>query len=457
MNMTEGPIAKKLLRFAVPLMLASLVQQLYNTVDLIVIGRFVGSAGTVGVATGGDIANFLTMACSGFSAAGQIYISQLVGAKQTRKVKYTIGTLITFMILISLFFTVVTVVCTNLFLGWMNCPEEAFGQARGYMIVTALGMPFIFGYNAVCGVLRGMGESRKPLTFIVIAAVSNIIMDILLVVVIPMEAVGTAIATVAAQLGSCIAAFTYLYRNRERFDFGFKRDDFRMRKDILKILLKLGVPKAAENSFINLSVLFCNSMINSYGIVAAAVNSVGNKVIRFANILRAGFGDAGGTAIGQNMGAQKFDRVKKIVHLVFLFSFLVCGFNAILCVTIPRQIFGIFNGEPEVLAASVPFMRIQVITLLLSSLAGTAFALIGGTGNPTLSFAAGMLDGVILRIGISLTLVNLFDMAEMGFYYGNAFARLGPVIVGSLYYFTGAWKRHKLLKDEPVSQEPQEE
>ncbi len=218
-DLTHGKILSTLLVFAIPIVLTNLIQQLYSMVDLIIVGQYVGSAGTVGVATGGEVSDLMTPVATAFSTAGQIYIAQLVGAKQDKKVKETIGTLLTLMFLISFACIILTVIFHRQILVLLNCPAEALQQATYYMIITTLGMPFIFGYNAVCGVLRGMGESKKPLIFILVAAGVNIVCDVLLVAVFRLEAAGTAIATVLSQFGAFAAAFYYLYRNKEQFDF----------------------------------------------------------------------------------------------------------------------------------------------------------------------------------------------------------------------------------------------
>ena len=219
MNLTEGSILKGLLAFAVPIVLTNVIQQLYSLVDLMVIGQFVGSAGTVGVSSGGEIADLVTPVATAFSNAGQIYIAQLFGAGMEEKIKRGVGTLISVMVLMSLGMMAVTIISCAPILHLLNCPQEAMAQAESYMIITALGMPFIFGYNAVCGALRGMGESRKPLTFIVIAAIINVVLDVVLVAVFHMDAAGTAIATVLAQVGSFAASFVPKCQHKGQLEF----------------------------------------------------------------------------------------------------------------------------------------------------------------------------------------------------------------------------------------------
>lgn len=228
-DLTEGPIFQNLVLFAIPMIFTNLIQQLYSMADLAIIGQFVGSVGTVGVSTGGEVSDLMTPVATSVSMAGQIYIAQLAGAKDMKRVKEALGTMLTFMLLLSVFATFVPILFWRPILALLNCPEEAIAQARNYMVICSFGMPFIFGYNAICAVLRGMGESKRPLEFVAVAATVNVFLDILLVAIIPLEAAGTAIATVASQIGSCVAAFIYLCRHKENFDFELKLSYFSMK------------------------------------------------------------------------------------------------------------------------------------------------------------------------------------------------------------------------------------
>ena len=445
--MTEGSILKTLLVFAVPILLTNLIQQLYNTVDLIIIGKFVGNEGTVGVSTGGDLINFITMLSIGFSSAGQVYVSQQVGARDYDNLKKTIGTLLSVMMGASLVFAAVGAIVAEPFLRMMNCPEEAFSQAVDYMRITCIGAPFIYGYNAVCGILRGMGESKRPMIFVIIAAVSNIIMDLLFVVVFRMNAAGTALATVIAQFASFAAAFVFMYRKREHFDFDFKLSSFKVYKKPLLVLLRLGIPRALQSSLINVSLLFCSSRINAFGIIASATNSVGNKVTRFANIITQSVDTGAATMIGQNLGARKNDRAKKTVHVALAIALGVAAVNSLAAIFAPRLIFSIFTNDPEVIEFGVTFMRISIITFILAAVMGPYQAMITGSGNASLGFLVGILDGVVLRIGLSLLFGELMGMGVVGYFYGNALPRLAPCIIGIIYFYTNAWEKRRLLTE----------
>lgn len=444
-DLTEGNILKLLIRFVVPLLLANFLQQLYNTVDMAVIGHFVGSEGTVGVSTGGEVATMLTFLATSFGSAAQIYVAQLYGAKDHKSINETIGTAVLFTMGTALVCTIVSILFCDAMLGWLNCPAEAFEQAKAYMIVVSIGLPFIFGYNCVCGILRGMGEAKRPLLFVAIAATANVVMDLLFVVVIPLEAAGTAIATVAAQLASFVAAAVFLYRKREQFELEFTVKGMRIDGHHLGVLLKLGIPLAAQSALIHFTQMICAAHVNNFGLVASATNSIGNKVQKLINVFVQSVNGGAGAMVGQNLGARKIDRVKKIVYTTIGLSSCLAAVSIIIAIFFPRQAFSIFTKDPEVIEFGVTYLRIAIIVFVLSPFQGSFRSVVTGSGFVQLSFFIGLLDGVILRLGISFLLAYVFDMGVIGFFYGNALARLGPIILSSAYFYSGKWKTRKLL------------
>lgn len=446
-NLTEGPILSTLLRFAVPIVLANLVQQLYSMVDLIVIGQYVGSVGTVGVNTGGEIIDMLTPVAMGFSTAGQIYIAQLAGAGDDAKVKRTVGTLLTFMLLFSALLGIGVIALSDFFLNMLNCPEEAWSQAKAYMIITALGTPFIFGYNAVCGVLRGMGESKRPLFFIIVAAVVNIVLDLLLVAVFHLEAAGTAIATAGSQLGSFAAAFYFMWKKREKFDFELKLSYFKVDPQILGILVKLGIPQVVRSILVRTGMLWVNATANSYGLVVSATNSVGNKLQKFLEVFIQGVDTAAAAMIGQNLGARKPERAGKITLCTAACTLVCAAASALLCILIPKQIFGLFTRDPAVQELGVTFLRIMMLHFFISAITGSFQAMVTGSGFVTLGFILGTLDGLVCKIGLSLLFIYVFDMGYLGLFWGVALSRLLPAFINVGYFISGKWKTRKLLTD----------
>lgn len=446
-DLTEGSILRKLLIFAVPIVLTNLVQQLYSMVDLAVIGQYVGSIGSVGVSTGGEIADLMTPIATGFATAGQIYIAQLYGAKMEQKVKKSIGTLITMMLLISIVTMILSIVFCRQILGLLNCPAEAIGQAESYMIITAIGYPFIFGYNAVVGILRGMGESKHPLIFISVAAVINIFADILLVKYIPLEAAGTAIATVLSQVGSFAAALVFMYRNRERFDFELKAGYFKMDKEISWILLKLAIPQVVRSMLVRFSMLWVNSHVNAYGLTVSATNSIGTKIQKFLEVFVNGVDTACAAMIGQNLGARKYDRAAKIVWVTLacceLIAVVVCG----LCLVFPDEIYGILTTDEAVIELGRRYLQILCLHFLISAFTATFQAMVTGCGFVSLGFVLGVLDGVVARIGLSLFFFYVMHAGYESYWWGTALARVLTGTVCFLYFMSGKWKTRKLLTE----------
>lgn len=446
-NLTEGVIWKVLLNFALPIILTNVIQQLYSMVDLMIAGKFIGGAGTIGVSTGGELSDFMTPVAMALSSAGQIYIAQLVGARKTREVKDTIGTLLTLSFLASFVLMIAAILFCDPFLRLMNCPELGFEQARGYLIITALGYPFIFGYNAICGVLRGMGEARRPLLFILVAATVNIFADLLLVVVIPLEAAGTAIATVLSQLGSFTAAFLFMYRRRDVFDFELKLRYFKIEAQAAKTIVRLSVPQLCRSLLVRVSMMYVNASCNVYGAVYSQTNSIGNKIQKFLEIIMQSIDTASASMIGQNLGAKKQERAAKTVWTTLWMSLIVAVAASVLAWVVPRQMFSLFTNEEAVKELGVVFMHIMTIHFFCSAFVGAFQSMVTGCGFVELGFGIGVLDGVICKIGFSLIFLNLLGVGETSFWWGTAVSRFLPGLLCLWYFLSGKWKCRKMLSE----------
>lgn len=444
-DLTTGSVPKKLMVFAYPFMLSNLLQVIYNVVDMIVIGQVVGSEGLSAVSIGGDLLAFCTMICIGFSSAGQIMISQFTGKGDREAVKSIIGTMFTSILAFSLVLSVVTIFMADTFLGWMKTPAEAYAQARDYAIVCFSGLFFVYGYNVVSAILRGMGDSMRPFIFIATAAVINFLLDLLFISVMGMEAFGAALATIIGQAFSFIASIIYLYKKREAFGFDFKLKSFALRWDKLKPMIKLGFPLALQFAAISISMLFVNSYINSYGLIASAVTGIGNKLRNVMSIFTRSIATAGSSMVGQNMGAGKPDRVKQMVRTASIIclsaGILVSG----IFLLFPKQIFSLFDRNPEVLAWAPRYMWTLALTFMSFSVMSPFNAVINGIGFAGLSLVIALVDGVVSRIGLSLLLGITFNMGIEGFWYGSALASFMTGIIGGIYYFSGKWKTRKLI------------
>ena len=444
-DLTTGSVGKQLLVFSIPFLLSNALQTVYNLVDMVIVGQFVGSAGLSAVSIGGTITWLLCCLAIGYSTGGQIYLSQQVGSGDYSGMKKTIGTLFTAVFGFAVVLSILGVAFYRPLLQLLNTPEEAMKQASDYVVICSAGMIFVYGYNTVAAVLRGMGDSKRPFYFIALSAVLNIFLDLLFVGPLHMEAGGAALATILAQAVSFIIAIIYLYRNRENFGFDFRLKSFRPDGKTFRILSGLGLPLTVQTSAINLSMMYVSAGINSYGLVYASVYGIGGKLQSLMFIITNSVNNAGATMFGQNLGAGKMDRVKK----TFWYCVAICmGFFVMLsliCLVWPQPIFRIFTSDAEVLAEAAYFMVTLVVMFGGFATMNAANALINGIGNGRLSLIIALLDGVVFRIGLCLLLVKCTGLGVWSYFWGNALAGYASTILANGYYFTGLWKKRKLM------------
>ena len=338
----------------------------------------------------------------------------------------------------------ITVACVALrapILRLMNTPEEAFSEALAYATVCIIGLVFIYGYNIVSAVLRGMGDSMRPFIFISIAAVVNLVLDILFVLVFNFGSMGAALATVISQGLSFVLCASYIFKNRERYELKWSLRDFlRWDKRMLSRLIKLGLPMAIKNASIQFSKLFVNSWINSYGVAVSAFAGIANKINSTTNLISNAFNTAGSSMVGQNVGARKYDRVKKVMLEVFKITTLIAVLLSILIIAFPKQIYGCFTSDTAVLEIGMKYIPIAVLIFFGSAARSGMNALINGSGNYIVNFATAICDGIILRIGLALLFGLGFKMQHYGFWLGDALAGFTPLWIGLIFYFSGKWK-----------------
>ena len=444
-DLTTGSVSWTMISFAAPLFLSSLLQTLYNVTDMIIIGHAVGRDGLGAVSIGTDILHFLCFAAMGFSNAGQVIISQLVGAGLQDRVRKTIGTLFTFLGISAIIISLVGFLFLDQILHWVNTPAEAYSMARSYLGICFSGMIFLYGYNVVSAILRGMGDSRHPLMFVAVAVVINIILDLLFVVVFRWHLFGVALATVISQAVSFIWSLIFLYHHRQQFGFYFHLKDFAVDRNELRPLLKLGIPMVIQSAAISFSMLFVNSYINSYGVVAAAMTGVGNKLSGIVNIVNVALSTAGSSMIGQCIGAEKYERVPKILRVSFVINILISFFAGLITVVRPDWVFGMFTSDTEVLRMSLSYIPVLLLLFGGGALRPPMMSLINGSGNFKLNLAVALLDGVLMRICLSMLLGMSIGMGVYGFWYGHALAGFTPFVIGGIYFLTGKWRTRKYI------------
>ena len=444
-DFTTGNVPKQLVSFATPLFLSSLLQIVYNMVDMIIVGQKLGKVGLSAVSIGGDVTTFLTFIAMGFSGAGQVIISQYLGSGQKDKISRFIGTMFNFLMGCAVSISIVCMVLRAPILNVMNTPPEAYSEALNYSTVCIAGLVFIYGYNIVSAVLRGMGDSIRPFIFIGIAAVGNVILDILFVLVIGLGSGGAALATVLSQAFSFISCTIYIFRNKERYDLTLSREELTgIEKPMLGSLVKLGLPMAIKFASVMTSKLFVNAFINSYGVAVSAFSGIAHKLSSMTNMMSNAFNTAGSTMVGQNIGAGRFERVGKVMKSIFSITISIDIVLSALMILFPEQIYGLFTTDPEVISIGIKYVPIAILTFFSSAARSGMNALINGSGNYKVNFATAILDGIVNRIGLALIFGLVLEMHAYGFWLGDALAGFTPFFIGIVFYYSGRWKKRSV-------------
>ncbi len=447
-DFTKGNIAKQLILLALPFMASNALQVFYSTIDMVIVGEYVGTPGLSAVSQSSQIVNFVTMVCLGFSSAGQVLLAQAIGADKKKEMNSIIGTLFSFIAILALVMTCVIFCGHTLILNLMNIPVESYEMAKDYLLICGAGLIFTAGYNVVSAILRGMGDAKRPFLFIGIASVLNLILDILFTGYLGWGVAGAAWATVIGQGVSFLFSLYYLYRRKESFGFDFKPSSFKINKKYMGMMASIGTPMAIQSGCINLSMLFVNSMINSIGLVESATFGTGIRIDDIINKLSQGIQQAAMPMISQNIGAGEQKRAKQTVYCAWIFSLGFTVICMLLYAFFGKQMFMLFSDDPLVHGMSGTFIgAILWIFPALAVMRGSG-AFVQGIGNARLSMVLALLDGVVLRIGLSWLFGIVWKFGFFGFVLGYALAPYGFAIPSMIYFLSGIWKKRKVLADD---------
>ena len=446
-DFTNGNIPRQLLWFTLPFMASNALQVLYSTIDMIIVGNYVGTAGLSAVSLSSLIVNFATMVCLGVSNAGQVLISQAIGSGKKGKINNIIGSLFGILMILALIFSFVFLIFRNRILVLMNVPSESYEMAMDYLIICGMGLVFTAGYNMVAAVLRGMGDSKSPLLFIVIASVINLVLDFLFTGLLGWGVAGAAWATIIGQAASFVFSIYYLYKRKEEFGFDFKKESFVIKKKYAKMIIGLGAPMAIQSGFINISMLFVNSAINHLGVEASATFGVGMRIDDIANKISHGLQYAAMPMISQNIGAKNQKRAKKVVYWTWIYSAVLTAFFMTMYICFGKYLFMAFSDDTAVHDMSKTFIRAILWMFPAFAVMRGSGAFIQGIGNVKLSMILALLDGVILRIGLSCLFGMVFNWGFYGFVLGYALAPYGYAIPSMIYFLSGKWKDKEALAE----------
>lgn len=444
-NLTEGNVGRQLLRFAVPFFVANFLQSLYGVVDMIVVGQFVdtaeSSAGTAALNVSSTVMMFVNSVIIGFVVGGTVLIAQCVGAGNVKRLKNIIGSLFTSFTILAVVLSVLLYFFGGSLLTLLGTDAEAYDGALAYLKINALGFIFTVGYNSVSAVLRGMGDSVRPMIFVSIATVVNIGLDLYFVAVLGMGVDGAAYATIIAQGLSFVMAVVYLKRNN--FVFDFKLASFRIDSAELRKLLKIGFPNAVQQALVQGSFLAILPLTSSFGTSALSVSGIMGKINGFALLPSIAMMTAVSSMVGQNYGAGKIDRVKKTVFAGMKVIFPISLVMWLAVFIFPEQILRLFTSTPEVLDIGVNYLRIGCTEYIVCSQMFVINGLIIGTGNTMVTLLNSFISSLFLRLPLAYIFANLFNMGVYGVSLATIIAPFGGLAIALIFLFCGKWKKNK--------------
>lgn len=434
--MTEGGIFKNLLFFATPLILGNLLQQMYNAVDSIIVGNYVGSNALAAVGAGASLIYLLIAFSLGASVGAGVIVSQYLGAKEKEGVHKAVHTAMTISIILGLILTAGGILFSRKLLVMMNTPAEILDDAACYLRIYSCGLIFNVVYNMAAGILNAAGNSRRSLMYLAAAAVVNIFMDLLLIAGLKIGVAGAAIATNFSQAISCILALWFLFRVPADYRISLK--SLRIHKEMALRIIQIGLPTGIQNMVISFSNILIQASINQYGATAVAGFSAYLKIDGFNILPVLSFSMAITTFIGQNYGAGKYDRMKKGMWVTLLMGIVYTVLTGILLLTFSGQIMRLFSEDVGVIAYGQTAMRyfcpFYWILAILHSLAGT----VRGTGKSIPPMVVLLVSLCLFRI-VWIQLVLPYYTSIEGIFILYPISWLVGAVLMILYTWKGKW------------------
>ncbi|MBE5954899.1 MAG: MATE family efflux transporter [Lachnospiraceae bacterium] len=357
-DMTTGHPLKLILLFTIPVMIGNMVQQIYNMADAVIVGRFLGADALAAVGAVGSLM-FLTQGfANGIAQGFGVAVSHAFGAKDHKLLKHYVAVSLMLTVIISLLITVPTVICCEKLLIWLNTPDNIMQMAYNYLVIILAGIVCNMAYNASAGILRGVGDSKTPLFFLIFSSALNIVLDIYMIVVLKLGTAGAAYATVIAQGVSALLCFIYMFGRFEILRIG--REDCYLDLKTVKKMLSIGVPMAVNYSVTALGLTVMQSAVNMFGSAVVAAYTAASKVYVLAMQIPLSFGMTMSTYCGQNLGAEAYQRIFKGIRYAFLLSFVIAAVQAAACVFGGPFAVRLFIDHPsaEIVSYAMEYLKI---------------------------------------------------------------------------------------------------
>lgn len=437
-NLISGKVSTTLLKFAIPFLLASLLQALYGAADLFVVGQYADSAAVSAVAIGSQFMQTITGIILGISMGGTVLIAKRIGEKDDEGTAKAIGSLSVLFIITTIILTPLILLLTNSIIQLMHTPTEALEFTKQYIIICTIGIPFIIGYNAVSGIFRGLGDSKTPVYFVLIACIINIIVDIILVGIFKLGAIGAATSTILSQAISFIIALIYMVK--KGFKFEINKSHFKLHKESIKYILIVGLPLAVQDALVNTSFLIITAVINTMGLVASAAVGVVEKIIVFAMLSPTAFGSAVSAMTAQNLGAGQVKRTKKILYYGILYSLVFGIIATVYCQFYPETLTAIFSNDQDVIEVAGLYLKSFSIDCIMVSFVFCLNGYFSGQGKSTISLIHSLIATFVFRIPLTYLISEIADVTLYELGLAAPLSTFVSIIICFSYFF---WQNKK--------------
>jgi putative MATE family efflux protein len=444
-DMTVGKESKLILKFALPMLAGSIFQQLYNVVDSIIVGNFIGKEALAAVGASFPVIFVLISMIIGLAMGVTIIISQYFGAKNFDKVRRAVDTMFISLFFASIITTVVGILLSEEIFRLLNLPEDIMPQALSYLNIYLLGMVGFFGFNGVSAILRGLGDSITPLVFLIISTVTNIILDILFIVVFKMGIEGVAIATIISQGGAFITAIIYLNKNHKLIRISFRNLVFD--KEIFKLGNKIGLPAGLQHTFVSIGMMAIMGIVNSFGTDVIAAYAAASRLDAIAVIPAMILSQALATFVGQNLGAQKPERVRTGLIATVRITIIVTIITTAIVVLFGSYFMRAFTSDTEVIRIGNEYLTIVSLFYIIFAMMFMFTGVMRGAGDTIVPMIFTLLSLWLVRIPVAWFLSRHMG-TEQGIWWSFPIGWAVGLILSWTYYSTGRWKKKVIVGQE---------
>ncbi len=443
-DMTVGSETRHIVSFTLPLFIGNVFQQAYNMVDAVIVGRYIGHNALAAVGTSFPVMYLMIAFVLGLTVGASVVVSQIFGAKDYRKLKRAISTFIYILVITAMAVSLFGLSFTKPLLRLLGTPAEVMEDATAYMLVTFAGSIFLFGYNAISGVLRGLGDSRTPLYFLILSSLLNIYLDILFVTSLDMGVAGVAYATMISQALSMVLCIIYAYTRIELFHFSKK--DWVFDKDIFTSAVKLGIPSSVQQTFMSIGMMVMQGLVNRFGAITMASFAAASRVDSIAVLPIQSFGLAISTFTAQNVGAERIDRVKKAFKSTILMSVASSAIAAAIMIFSGKGIISLFvkTGEPGVIKQGAEYLMIVSAFYVLAAVMFITSGMLRGAGDMIPSSLSSLVS-LIVRVVAAFVLSIYTPLGYLGIWWSVPIGWLFGMIVAIWRYRQDAWKQKAVV------------